>query len=215
MSALGRYLEELKLLVVHHKELESQLARIAQSDEDVLLLMSIPGIDFFTALAIKSRIGEVGRFPTKKHLCSYSAVVPGASNSGDYMSSHNRVKHGDMVLKYAFTCAVRGAASARKNSAVKRFYLKRRKRLGAQKAEVAAARKMACIVWKVLRTQQPYREEDEHLTARKRRILSWKARRQDINPSDIHQLATALVGDITILQRYPIGFNEEFEGRLT
>jgi len=216
ISALGRYLEELKLLVVHHKELESQLARIAQSDEDALLLMSIPGIDFFTALAIKSRIGEVGRFPTKKHLCSYSAVVPGASNSGDYMSSHNRVKHGDMVLKYAFTCAVRGAASARKNSAVKRFYLKQRKRLGAQKAEVAAARKMACVVWKVLSTRQSYREEDKRLTVRKRRILSWKAKQQDrSNPGDIRQLAETLEGEVTILEKYPAGFDEKFGGNLS
>jgi len=214
-AALGRYLEELKLLAGHHRQLETELARLAESDGDALLLMTIPGIDFFTALAIKSRIGDIVRFPTKKHLCSYGAVVPGASNSGEYVSRHNRVKHGDMILKSALTCAVRGAVSAEKSSAVKRFYLKHLKRMGAQKAEVAAARKMACIVWKVLRTGQPYREEDKRLTARKRRILSWKAKRQDSASSDIRQLAEDLEGDVTVLERYPIGFNEEFEGRLT
>ena len=100
-NALGRHLEELTLHVAHHKQLETELAKIAESDEDALLLLTIPGIDFFTALTIKSRIGMIGRFPTKKHLCSYGAVVPGASNSGDYTSTHNHVKHGDMVLKYA------------------------------------------------------------------------------------------------------------------
>jgi transposase len=213
MVALARYLEELKLVVAHHKQLETEFARIAVSDEDALLLMSIPGIDFFTALAIKSRIGDVGRFPSKKHLCSYGGVVPGASNSGDYTSTHNRVKHGDMVLKYALTCALRGAVAARKNSAVKRFYLKRRKRLGAQKAEVAAARKMACVVWKVLSTRQPYREEDKQLTARKRRILYSKAKREDGRnvTGDIPQLAQSLEGDAAILERYPADFDEEFE----
>jgi transposase len=214
-AALARYLEELKLLTAHHRQLETELARLAESDRDALLLMSIPGIDFFTALAVKSRIGDVARFPTKKHLCSYGAVVPGASNSGEYVSRHNRVKHGDMILKSALTCAVRGAVSAEKSSAVKRFYLKHSRRMGAQKAEVAAARKMACIVWKVLRTQQPYMEEDKRLTARKRRILSLKAKRQDSAPSDIRQLAEDLVGDVTVLERYPVGFNQEFEGRLT
>jgi len=208
--ALARYLEELKLLTGQHRQLETELARIAESDRDALLLMSIPGIDFFTALAIKSRIGDIVRFPTKKHLCSYGAVVPGASNSGEYVSRHNRVKHGDMILKYAFTCAVRGAVSAEKNSAVKRFYLKHSKKIGAQKAEVAAARKMACIVWKVLRTQQLYREEDKRLTARKRRILSWKAKRRLSGPGDIRELVTALVGDVAVLERYPVGFNEVF-----
>jgi transposase len=210
MAALARYLEELRILVAHHKQLETSLAGIAESDEDALLLMSIAGIDFFTALAIKGRIGEIGRFPTKKHLCSYSAVVPGSSNSGDHISTHNRVKHGDMVLKYAFTCAVRGAVAARKSSAVKRFYLKQRKRLGAQKAEVAAARKMACIVWKVLTSRQPYRDEDKRLTARKRRILAWKAKRPEMKEQrNIRQLAETLEEDAAILEKYQEGFDAQ------
>jgi transposase len=211
-NALGRHLEELTLHVAHHKQLETELAKIAEADEDALLLLTIPGIDFFTALAIKSRIGEIGRFPTKKHLCSYGAVVPGASNSGDYTSTHNHVKRGDMVLKYALTCAVRGAVSARKNSAVKRFYLKHCKRMGAQKAEVAAARKMACIVWKLLTTRQSYMEMDERLTARKKRILAWKAKRQEKNtPSDIRKLAETLMGNTAILEKYPEDFNQQFD----
>jgi transposase len=214
-TALARYLEELKLLAAHHRQLETELAKIAESDADALLLMSIPGIDFFTALAVKSRIGKIGRFPTKKHLCSYGAVVPGASNSGEYISTHNHVKHGDMVLKYALTCAVRGAVSARKNTAVKRFYLKHCKRMGNQKAEVAAARKMACVVWKVLTTHQPYREEDERLTAKKKRILAWKAKRQEKNiSSDIRQLTETLMGETAILEKYPANFNQQFVNSL-
>jgi len=214
-NALARYLEELKLHVAHHRQLETELAKITESDEDALLLMTIPGIDFFTALAIKSRIGDVGRFPTKKHLCSYAAVAPGASNSGEYISTHNHVKHGDMVLKYALTCAVRGAVLAGKNSAVKRFYLKHCKRMGAQKAEVAAARKMACVVWKVLSTHQPYREEDERLTAKKRRVLAWKAKREEKNvSSDLRQLAEILLGETVTLERYPADFDQQFVGSL-
>jgi transposase len=210
--ALARYLEELTLHVAHHKQLETELAKIAESDEDALALMTIPGIDFFTALAMKSRIGDIGRFPTKKHLCSYGAVVPGASNSGEYISTHNHVKHGDMVLKYALTCAVRGAVSANKSSAVKRFYVKHCRRMGTQKAEVAAARKMACIVWKVLTTHQPYRDEDERLTAKKKRILTWKAKRQEKNvSSDIHQLAETLMGETAILEKYPADFNQQLD----
>jgi DNA-directed RNA polymerase subunit F len=80
-------------------------------------------------------------------------------------------------------------------------------------AEVAATRKMACIVWKVLTTKQPCREEDERLTARKRRTLSWKTKRQNSDPSDIRKIAEDLVGDVTVLERYPVGFNEESGAR--
>jgi len=57
-------------------------------------------------------------------------------------------------------------------------------------------------------------EEDERLTARKRMRLSLKAKRQNSDPSDIRQLAEDLVGDATVLERYPVGFNQKFEGRL-
>lgn len=50
-------LEELMALVAHHRH----LAKIAESDVDSLLLMSSLGMDFFTALAVKSRIGDISR----------------------------------------------------------------------------------------------------------------------------------------------------------
>ncbi len=90
---------------------------------------------------IKSRIGDdASRFPTKKHLCSYAGVVPGADNSGEHESEHQHVKHGDVILKYALTCAASGAVKAKTDSAVKRIYLKQIKRgKAAQEAQVAAA----------------------------------------------------------------------------
>lgn len=113
---LARYLEELKLHVSHHRQQETEMTRVAAaSDKDVKLLMTIPGVSVFSAVAIKARIGDISRFPTKKHLSSYAGVVPRANNSGDNVSQHNNVKHGDAVLKYALTCAVMGAVRAAKN----------------------------------------------------------------------------------------------------
>jgi transposase len=117
LIALARYLEELKMYVSHHRQLDVEIARIAASDNDVQL-MTIPGINCFTAVAIKSSIGDdVSRFTTKKHLCSYAGVVPKANNSGEYISEHH-IKQGDIVLKYALTCAVRGAILANKNYSI-------------------------------------------------------------------------------------------------
>jgi hypothetical protein len=53
MIALARYLEELKMYVSHHRQFDTDVARIAASDNDVQL-MTIPGINCFTAVAIKS-----------------------------------------------------------------------------------------------------------------------------------------------------------------
>jgi transposase len=206
MVALARYLEELKMYVSHHRQLDTEIARIAASDNDVQLLMTIPGINCFTAVAIKSRIGEVSRFATKKHLCSYAGVVPKANNSGEYISEHNHVKQGDIVLKYALTCAVRGAILANKNSSIKLFYRKiSKKGVSPQKAQIAAARKMACIVWKVLSSKQPYTEQDDRMTKRKMKIMSSKAMRiipTSVMPSKVSELVRNLVDDIDVLGKH-------------
>ena len=125
---LAMRLEELNLYASQHKQLDSEIAKIAESDEDCNLLMSHPGIAAFVAVAIKARIGDAARFPTKKHLCSYAGVVPKTDRSAEYSLQHAPVKHGDNVLKYALTCAVRGAARAEASTAVKRNYFKQIKR---------------------------------------------------------------------------------------
>ena len=90
--ALALHLSELKFYATQHTEVETEIAKMAASDEDCQLLFSHPGINAFTAVAIKARIGDASRFPTKKHLCSYAGVVPGADNSGERESHHGTRK---------------------------------------------------------------------------------------------------------------------------
>jgi transposase len=203
--SLAMYLEELGLYTAQHERMEGEFATIALADEECQLLISHPGVTPFTAVAMKARIGEASRFPTKKHLCSYAGVVPKADNSGESISEHAHVKRGDMVLKHALTCAVRGAVRAKADSAVKRIYLKQIKRgKSPQEAEVNAARKLACIVWKILTSKQRYVEEDRYLTSRKIRKASHSARRNSIihtiGPEDIPALARSLTSKTEALQ---------------
>ena len=204
---LAMYLEELQLYTSQHKQIESAIAKIAEADSDCQNLMSHPGIASFVAVAIKARAGDASRFPTKKHFGSYAGVVPKADNSAEHVSEHNRVKHGDDVLKYALTCGVNAAARARTDSAVKRFYLKRiAKGKSPQDAQVAAARKLACIVWKILTSKQRYVEEDKYLTSRKMSRLSQIARRSlehTTKPEDVPTLIGDLKSETSALERYP------------
>lgn len=204
---LAMHLEELKLYTSQHRQIETEIAKTAEADVDCKNLMSHPGIASFVAVAIKARTGDASRFPTKKQFCSYAGVVPKADNTGEHVSEHNRVKHGDDVLKYALTCGVNAAVHANADSAVKRFYLKHlAKGKSPQDAEVAAARKLACIVWKILTSKQRYVEEDRYLTARKMRRLSQTARRplkHATNPEDVSTLTASLKSETDVLERYP------------
>jgi len=204
---LAMYLEELSLYASQHKQIETEIAKIAEADTDCLNLMSHPGIGSFVAVAIKARAGDASRFPTKKHFCSYAGVVPKADNSGERVSEHNRVKHGDDVLKYALTCGVNAAARARASSAVKRFYLRQiAKGKSPQDAQVAAARKLACIVWKILTSKERYVEEDRYLTSRKMSRLSQIAKRpleHTTKPEDVSTLVSDLKSGTDALEKSP------------
>jgi len=48
----------------------------AGESEEAKLLMTIPGVGYFTALAILAEIGDVIRFPNEERLCSYAGLVP-------------------------------------------------------------------------------------------------------------------------------------------
>jgi transposase len=217
-TVLAMYLEELRLFTSQHQQIETEIAKIAQADTDCQLLMSHPGVGPFVAVAIKARVGDdASRFPTKKHFCSYAGVVPRADNSGEYKSEHGRVKHGDMVLKYALTCGVNGAGRASTDSAVKRFYLKQiKKGKSPQDAEVAAARKLACIVWKILTSKQRYAEEDKYLTARKTKKLSYTANKTLVHATraeDVPKLISDLKNQTHVLKIYTKEMHRMLEHR--
>jgi hypothetical protein len=75
-----------------------------------------------------------------------------------------------------------------------------------QKAEVAAARKLACVVWKVLTSKQRYVDENKYLTARKRMQVSRKARREienAVQPESIPEIIKSLTSNSDLVQSYP------------
>jgi transposase len=160
-------LEQLKLLIAQEEQLNRDLAKLGESNQDVKILMTLPGIDFYSALGIVGEIGDVRRYPSKRHLCSDAGVVPGASNSGDKVSEHQHVKNGNKVLKYFLCTAALGMIKSNRETNVSRFYKKKAKQIGPQKARVAAARKIGAIIWKMLMTKQTYVDEDPALTERK------------------------------------------------
>jgi transposase len=69
------------IFVLKMKSLNTFCAR------DVKLLMTIPGIGYYSALLVKSEIGDVSRFPFGERLCSYAGLVPSTHASG------NTVRH--------------------------------------------------------------------------------------------------------------------------
>jgi len=152
----NRYLETLALLDKQIEELSTVIAKTAKADFDCKLLMTIPGISFYSALMIKSEIGDIFRFASAKRLCAYAGLIPATYASADKIRHGRITKQGSIWLRQALVNAITSAS--RNPNRIAAFYKKLKRNKGTGKAKVAAARKLCSIVFAILTDQQPYKE---------------------------------------------------------
>ena len=84
----GRLLLELDLRQMERVQkeidaLDEELARRAYASDAVKLLMTLPGVDAATALAILAAWGDPTRFPDADHAAAYLGLVPSTKQSAD------------------------------------------------------------------------------------------------------------------------------------
>lgn len=207
---LRSLLEQLRTIVGQEEGIQHELARLGKERKDVQLLMTIPGLDFYAALGIVGEIGDVHRYPTMNHLASDAGLVPRADNSGEKVSEGRKVKPGNMVMKNFLLCGVNAMLKCKEETSIARFYRKKEKQIGMPKARVAAGRKLARVVWKVLTTEQAYVEQQARLTERKLSRMSREARksRPPVTTTELEAIAEDLVSKegtvIRLMEEEPI-----------
>ena len=142
-------------------------------------LTAIKGVDVLLAQAILCEIGiDMSKWPTEKHFASWLALSPNPKTSaGKVKSSKTQPTRNRANL--AFRLAAQSVAKSQ--SALGAFYRRLRTRLGAPKAITATARKIAVIVYHMLKDRQPYRDPgassyEERYQQRKIRNLQRQAK---------------------------------------
>ena len=141
------------LLGVHEKVEEQQAAldkRVrteAKSDETTRRLMSVPGVGVVTALAFRHTIDDPTRFRSAQTVGAYLGLTPRRKQSGE-MDFNGRIsKWGDRLLRtYLFEAASVLLHRTQRWSALKAWGTRLMKRVGAKKAKVAVARKIAVVL---------------------------------------------------------------------
>ena len=73
--ALKGYLSILESVKREIQVASREIQLLAKEDQDAMVLMTVPGVGYYTALLIKSEIGDVRRFPSAKQLCSYAGLA--------------------------------------------------------------------------------------------------------------------------------------------
>ncbi|MCT7376318.1 IS110 family transposase [Chelativorans salis] len=138
---------------VRIRQSEATIRAMTQTNGNVKLLKTIPGIGEFFARLIDAEIDDIGRFRSAKKLAAYAGLVPSTYSSGGKTYHGRLVKQGNKWLRWAFVEAVAPAVATDPQLRAQYEHLKSR---GTNKARVGIARKLLTIAFQILRDQRPY-----------------------------------------------------------
>jgi transposase len=139
------------LIEVYHQQiriLEKQLAPIFGDDPGYQAIQQIPGIGPILGQVFVAEIGDIGRFPTARHLASWTGLTPRHHESDDKVVRGRITKQGSRLVRWA---AVEAAQKLRSGSWLKRHYQHLADRRGKSIAKVAIARRIVTLVFYGLR----------------------------------------------------------------
>ena len=126
-------LRQLDFITDELAQIDKLVAEAALTDQDVLRLMTIPGVDVTTAVTMVAVIGDVRRFKTPRHLVGYLGLHPRIRQSGNGPAHHGRLsKEGSAAARHVLVEAAWIAARARDRSG--------RSRSGPRRAAAARSR---------------------------------------------------------------------------
>lgn len=140
------------------KQLDQEIdQRMEPYQQEVELLVEIPGIQKKTAEVIISEIGvDMSRFPTEAQISSWTGISPGNNESAGKKKS-GRTTKGNTYLRTALTEAA-WAASRKKNSYLQSRYRRLAGKRGKGKAAIAVGHTILIIVYHVLKDKCHYQE---------------------------------------------------------
>lgn len=155
---------QLKLLIEQIQFIEAQISDV-EHEIDIILekidspITTIPGIGNIIAAIILGEIGDIKRFSNASKLAAYAGIDASVSQSGEYLSTHNKMsKRGSPYLRKALFQA---ALVASFNDPVfSAFYQKKRNEGKHHLTAIGAvARKLCNTIFAVLKYNTPYQPQ--------------------------------------------------------
>lgn len=123
------------------------------------LVLTVPGIQTFSAISIISEIGvDMSVFPTSKHLCSWAGLTP-QNNESAGKKKTTRISRAGVYIKPLLVQCANAAIKSKKHPEVRNRYLAIKKRRGHKKAIIAVARMLLTAIYNILKKNEPYNSE--------------------------------------------------------
>jgi transposase len=128
--------------------LEKETAPIFAGDLGYQTLQGIPGVGPVLAAVFVAEIGDVSRFTSARHLCSWAGLTPTHHESDTKVRRGHITKQGSRLVRWA---AVEAVAHQSGDNPIRNHHRRVGERRGNQIGRVAAARKLLILVYYGLR----------------------------------------------------------------
>jgi len=140
--------------------LESLILTIAEKYLPQLeLVLTVPGIQSFSAVGIISEIGvDMSVFPTSKHLCSWAGLTP-QNNESAGKKKTTRINRAGAYIKPLLVQCANAVVASKKHPEIRSRYIAIKKRRGHKKALIAIARMLLTTIYNILKKKEPYNPE--------------------------------------------------------
>jgi transposase len=152
-DAPRRRLDSLIALICDFdREIEQTTQEIeqrARADDRVDVLTQIRGVGRYTALLIIAEIGDITRFPTARHLCSWAGLTPTVRSSDGKARLGHITRQGSPALRWALVEAAQKITTG--SGPLREKFERIAKRRGRKIAKVAVAREILTLAYYGLR----------------------------------------------------------------
>ena len=120
------------------------------------LLMSVPGVSYYSALMIYAELGEISRFSEDKEVVSYVGLNPVIRESGDSRFEGGISKKGSGRVRWILVQCAHVAVRPCNDEYLSRFYERLAERKSSKEAIVATARELLVSMFHMLDRKEVY-----------------------------------------------------------
>jgi len=162
VDSINECVEVIAALDERVNKVSKELERRAKVSDDAKLLMTIPGVGYFSALAVLAEISDISRFGDAEKLCSYAGLVPSTRQSGSTVIRGHITKQGSRLLRWVLQECMWMHLKNADDTHLARFFYRIARRKGRKIAAVATARKLLKVMYWMLKDKEVFHPNGFH-----------------------------------------------------
>lgn len=154
------HLDMIDSLTKQIAEIDSKISdQLSTRNEDMRIALSMPGMGFVSASTILAEIGDFRDFSSPDKLAAYCGLVPSVYQSAGKLINGHITKHGSPHIRSMIIEVAHAIIRTRRNTKLKKFFLRIKARRGTKIGVVALARKVLCILYHLLIHRELYQDD--------------------------------------------------------